>query len=151
MLLYGHAGFEIGYESLFQYTWRDRELVMDLIEMVTGNRVNTSFIVFGGVRRDINDAQIARIKSTLDTLEKRMDFYRDLFASDSSILGRLKGVGVLSREDALKYCVVGPVARASGVDIDARKDDPYAAYDEIPFKLCTYTERRYISAVENPH
>ena len=69
-----------------------------------------------------------------------MDFYRDLFASDSSILGRLKGVGVLSREDALKYCVVGPVARASGVDIDARKDDPYAAYDEIPFKLCTYTK-----------
>ena len=55
--------------------------VMDLIEMVTGNRVNTSFIVFGGVRRDINDAQIARIKKYLDTLEKRMDFYRDLFAS----------------------------------------------------------------------
>src|SRR5271157_2277104 len=102
MLLYGHAGLEIGYESLFQYTWRDREAIMDLIEMVTGNRVNMSFITIGGVKRDITETQIPKIKKTLANLEERMSFYRDLFDNDPSLNARMKGVGTMSQEDAIK-------------------------------------------------
>lgn len=140
MLLLGHACLEIGYETLFQYMWRDREIVMDLVEQITGNRVIASFITIGGVRRDLPEKLISEIKSRLEYLKKRVDFYRNVFEKDSTIKARTKGIGVLSKNDALRLCVVGPVARASGVKIDVRRDDPYAAYDEIPFNIITYDE-----------
>ena len=112
MLLYGDAGLEIGFETLFQYAWRDREAVMDLIEMLTGNRVNQSYITIGGVKHDITEIQINRIKPVLADLEQKMGFYKDLYANDASLHLRTKNIGVLNREDALKLCVVGPVARA---------------------------------------
>jgi formate hydrogenlyase subunit 5 len=140
MLLLGHAGFEIGYESLFQYMWRDRETVMDIMERLTGNRVIASFITIGGVRRDIKEGMISKIKEELAALKKKMSFYKQLFESDSTLRMRTKNVGVLSERDALKLCVVGPVARGSNVKMDVRKDDPYAAYEEIPFRMITYSE-----------
>lgn len=140
MLLLGHAGLEIGYESLFQYMWRDREKVMDMMERLTGNRVIASFITIGGVRRDLKEDMIPKIKEELATLKKKMNFYKQLFESDPTLKMRTKNVGMLSERDALKLCVVGPVARGSGVKTDVRKDDPYAAYEEIPFKMITYSE-----------
>jgi formate hydrogenlyase subunit 5 len=140
MLLLGHTGLEIGYESLFQYMWRDRESVMDTMELLTGNRVIASFITIGGVRRDLKEEHIPRIKTGLTALKERMSFYKQLFDRDLTLRMRTKNVGVLSESDALKLCVVGPVARGSGVKMDVRKDEPYAAYGEIPFKMITYSE-----------
>ncbi len=137
MLLLGHAGLEIGYETLFQYMWRDRELVMDMIECLTGNRVNTSFFTIGGVRRDLKEEMIPRIKTDLANLNNRMDFYKRIYEDDVTLKMRTENVGVLSKSDAVKLCVVGPVARGSGVIVDVRKGDPYAAYDEIPFNVIT--------------
>ena len=137
LLLLGHAGLEIGYETLFQYLWRDREPVMDLTELLTGNRVIASSLTIGGVRRDLKETHIPIIKKQMAYLRERMIFYKDLFENEPSIQLRTKNVGVLSTQDAIKLCVVGPVARASGVPIDVRKDDPYEAYGEIPFKLIT--------------
>lgn len=138
LLTLGHAGLEIGYETLFQYFWRDREPIMDLTEMVTGNRVISSSLTIGGVRRDIKDTDIPKIKATLAELRKKIPFYKQMYENEPSIKMRMQKVGVLSREDALKLCVVGPVARGSGVDIDVRKDEPYEAYGEIPFKEIVY-------------
>jgi Ni,Fe-hydrogenase III large subunit/Ni,Fe-hydrogenase III component G len=140
MLLLGHAGFEAGYEPLFQYMWRDREIVMDAMEMLTGNRVIASFVTIGGVRRDLKEEGILSIKTALATLKKRMVFYKNLLENDLTLKMRTKGVGVLKRQDALELCVVGPVARGSGVKMDVRKDEPYAAYDKIPFNLISYDE-----------
>ena len=140
MLLIGHAGLEIGFESLFQYMWRDRETAMDIMEVLTGNRVMASFMTIGGARRDIKEERIPKMKDDLAALKNRMNFYNDLLQSDPTIAMRTKGVGVLKREDALKLCVVGPVARASGVEMDVRKDEPYAAYGDIPFKMITRSE-----------
>jgi NADH-quinone oxidoreductase subunit D len=140
MLLLGHAGFEIGYESLFQYMWRDREPIMDAMELLSGNRVIASFITIGGVRRDIKEENIAKIKAELPSLRKRLLFYKDLFETDPTLKMRTKNVGILNKQDALRLCVVGPVARGSDLKMDVRKDDPYAAYDEIPFKMITYSE-----------
>jgi len=140
MLLLGHAGLEIGYETLFQYMWRDREAVMDIVEWLTGNRVIASFITIGGVRRDLQEETIPKIKMELANLKKKMGFYKHLFENDPTFKMRTKNVGVLSKQDALKLCVVGPVARGSDVKMDVRKDEPYAAYGEIPFNMVTYSE-----------
>jgi formate hydrogenlyase subunit 5 len=138
MLLLGHAGTEIGYETFFQYMWRDREPVLDLTELLTGNRVVASNIAIGGVRRDIKEKNIPKIKAVMKTLRKSMNFHKQLIENDPSLKMRTQKIGTLSREDALKLCVVGPVARGSNVDIDVRKDEPYEAYGEIPFKEIVY-------------
>ena len=140
MLLLGHAGLEIGYESFFQYMWRDREPIMDMMELLTGNRVIASFSTIGGVRRDFKEEKIPKIKVELATLKGKMSFYKHLFDRDPTLKMRTKNVGVLNKREALKLCVVGPVARGSDVKMDVRKDEPYAAYDEIPFKIITYNE-----------
>jgi Ni,Fe-hydrogenase III large subunit/Ni,Fe-hydrogenase III component G len=140
LLTLGHACLEMGYETLFQYFWRDREPIMDLIELTSGNRVYSSSICLGGVRRDLNPADFPKIKETLEDLRKKVPGYRDTYQNNQSIRLRMEGVGLLSREDALKYCVVGPVARGSGLDIDVRKDVPYEAYSEIPFNEIVYKE-----------
>ena len=140
LLTLGHAGLEIGYETLFQYFWRDREPIMDLIELTSGNRVYSSLITVGGVRRDIKESDIPKIKSVLEDLRGKLPFYRQIYENEPTLKLRMKNVGVLKREDALNLSVVGPVARGSGVDIDVRKDEPYEAYGEIPFKEIVYTE-----------
>jgi NADH-quinone oxidoreductase subunit D len=113
---------------------------MDLTELITGNRVISSSMTVGGVRQDLTDTAAAKMKEELVKLRKRMDFYQNLYNSEPSLKMRTQNVGKLSKEDALKLSVVGPVARASGVDIDVRKDDPYEAYGEIPFKIIVRTE-----------
>jgi Ni,Fe-hydrogenase III large subunit len=140
LLTLGHACLEAGYDTIFQYFWRDREPIMDLIELTSGNRVYSSAMTVGGVRRDINEADFPKIRATLEDLRKKLPNYRETYENNKSLRLRMQGVGVLSKEDAIKLCVVGPVARASGVDIDVRKDEPYEAYGEIPFKEIVYTE-----------
>ena len=140
LLTLGHAGLEIGYETLFQYFWRDREPIMDLIELTSGNRVYGSLITVGGVRRDITPEQIPKIKSVLEDFRKKMPFYRKMYQEEPTLRLRMKDVGTLSREDALKLAVVGPVARGSGVDMDIRKTQPYSVYDKIPFNQIVYTD-----------
>jgi Ni,Fe-hydrogenase III large subunit len=140
LLLLGHAGLEIGYETLFQYMWRDREPIMDLTELLTGNRVISSSVTIGGVRRDLKEIHTPQIKNRLITLREKIEFYKNLFDCEPSLKMRTMNVGTLSREDAIKLSVVGPVARASSVSMDVRKDEPYEAYGEIPFKLVTRSE-----------
>ncbi|MFW9834018.1 MAG: NADH-quinone oxidoreductase subunit C [Candidatus Thorarchaeota archaeon] len=135
LLLIGHTGHEIGYDTLFQYVWRDREIAMDLIELITGNRVITSFLTIGGVRRDITENKVPRIIDGLSKLRERALFYQRLLDEDLTLKMRLRGVGVLSREDAVALAAVGPVARASGIKTDVRLEAPYAAYDEVGYKL----------------
>jgi Ni,Fe-hydrogenase III large subunit/NADH:ubiquinone oxidoreductase subunit C len=138
LLTLGHAGLEIGYETLFQYFWRDREPIMDLIELTSGNRVNSSLMTVGGVRRDLKESDISTIKTTLEGLRGKLPFYRKVYEEEPTLRLRMHNVGILKREDALKLSVVGPVARGSGVNSDVRKDEPYEAYGEIPFKEIVY-------------
>ncbi len=140
LLTLGHAGLEIGYETLFQYFWRDREPIMDITEILTGNRVISSSMTVGGVRRDISETDIPKIKTMLTDLRKKLPFYKKIYAEEPSLRMRMQNVGTLKKADALSLCIVGPTARGSDVDIDVRKDEPYEAYGEIPFKVITYNE-----------
>ena len=137
MLWLGVAAHEIGFDTLLMYTWRDREIVMDLLATITGNRVNYGMNTIGGVRRDITAEQKKEVLAGLKKLEERTKYYIDVATKETTIIKRLSGVGVLSKNDALKLGAVGPTARASGVDRDTRRDDPYAAYGELDFKVIT--------------
>jgi membrane-bound hydrogenase subunit alpha len=137
LLWLGVAGHEAGFDSFFMYVWRDREIVMDLLELVSGNRVHYAINAIGGVRRDIDDQQKAKILEGVAVLRKRSEYYLHLGASEPSFVARLAGVGFLPKEKAVALCAVGPTTRASGVAIDVRKDDPYAVYDELDFKVAT--------------
>ncbi len=140
LLLLGVGGHLLGFEALFQHVWRDREPIMDIIERITGNRLMCGFNTIGGVRRDIDPNTIEKALKTIKDVRKRAIFYKKVFEEDATLRMRTEGVGVLSKADAMKYCVVGPVARGSGIGADVRKDDPYAAYGEIPFNVVSYKE-----------
>jgi len=137
LLWLGVAGHEIGFDTLLMYTWRDREIVMDLLATLTGNRVNYGINTIGGVRRDVSKEQAEEVLKGMDTLEERTKYYIEVATQETTIIKRLSGVGVLSRDDALRLDAVGPTARASGVGRDVRHDDPYAAYNEISFNVIT--------------
>jgi Ni,Fe-hydrogenase III large subunit len=131
----GIAAHEIGFDTLFMYLWRDREVVMDLLELISGNRVHYAMNTIGGVRRDIPADMMPKIEKSLNFLEERAKYYLNAVQADQTVLKRTVDVGVLTAKDAVDLCAVGPTLRASAVKNDVRADDPYAAYDEIPFNV----------------
>jgi len=137
LLWLGVAGHEAGFDSFFMYTWRDREIVMDLLEMISGNRVHYAINTIGGVRRDLDEGQKARILEGVATLKKRSEYYFHIGANEPSFVARIAGVGMLTKQQVIDLCAVGPTARASGWDRDVRKEDPYAVYDELDFEVAT--------------
>lgn len=134
----GVTAHEMGFDTLFMYLWRDREVVMDTVEEISGKRVNPGVNTIGGMRRDLTEPIIDHTRNGLDLLGERTTYYRNVFARDPTILMRTRGVGVLEPQDASDLCAVGPTLRASGIGADVRADDPYAAYDEIPFDVIKY-------------
>jgi len=139
MLWVGVAAHEAGYDTLFMYSWRDRETVMDILESFTGNRVNYSANVLGGVKYDLGPAQADSILSGLDYLEKRLHYYLNVVNNDESFLGRTRGVGTMTTEEAENLGAIGPVVRASGVRRDLRVDAPYLMYSDFPVTMITAT------------
>lgn len=135
LLWLGVAGHEVGFDTLFMYAWRDREAVMDLLALISGNRVNYGINTVGGVRRDIDAEQAQKILGVLGHLTSRTEYYIKIATEEPTFMGRLSGVGKLSTTDALELGAVGPVARGSAIPRDVRKDEPYGAYKMVDFKV----------------
>ena len=140
ILWVGLAGHFIGYETVFMWAWKYREPVLDILEKITGNRNNYGNVKVGGCREDLPEGIEEEITPILDNIEKKMDMLTKAVLDDPILHARLKGVGVLKKEDAVKYAVTGPTARASGIPIDVRRDDPYAAYDRVDWNVCVQEE-----------
>jgi NADH-quinone oxidoreductase subunit D len=130
-LFLGVVGYEMGLDTVFMYSWKDRELVMDMLEEISGNRVNYAMPTIGGVRRDISGQVAKSVLKKLSEIEKRVEYYRKLFLDNRTIRKRTMGLGILPKKQANSLSIQGPVLRASGVDYDVRRDAPYAAYPEI--------------------
>lgn len=133
----GVAALELGFSSLLYLSWKVREEVLDLLELLTGNRINYGIFMIGGVRRDITEEHIPRIRKTLEYYKDAYQTLEDVFLKDPSIALRTKGVGILTYEQALKLASVGPTTRASGVKKDVRQDQPYSAYADLDIKAIT--------------
>ena len=139
LLWLGVAGHEVGFDTLLMYSWRDREVVMDTLASLSGNRVNYGMNTIGGVRRDFTREQLNGLLKVMDVLEERTKYYIEVATQETTLINRLSGVGSLSHEDAVSLGAVGPTGRASNVDRDVRRDDPYAAYKDLSFKVITDT------------
>ena len=117
------------------WAWRYREDVLNVLELITGNRNHYGMMKPGGVRHDIKRADIPAIGKMVDGLREPIELFRATIMDDPLIQARTRGVGVLSREQAIDYAALGPTARASGVDIDVRRDHPHAAYDRVEWDV----------------
>ncbi len=139
-LFLGVMAYELGLDTGFMYTWRDREHVMDMLETLSGNRVNYGIPTIGGVRRDLPAGEIPGMLKRLEHLRKRAEHYVILFSSDALVRKRTLGKGNLPKGKANSHSIVGPVARASGVNTDIRRDLPYLLYDELEWNVVTRME-----------
>jgi len=135
MLWLGLAGHFIGYNTVFMWAWKYREPVLDLLEMTTGSRINYANAMVGGSRRDIDDDKKGMIIKAMDDLQGPMEMLTNAVLDDPVIHARLKDAGVLTYDAAREYGATGPTARGSGLAIDVRADDPYAAYDRLDWDV----------------
>lgn len=130
----GVAAELMGFHTLFMSCFNLREGVMDLLESISGNRVNYAMNRIGGVNRDIEHPE-AVLKGVRAIRDAVLASLIPTFTTDRTVAARCVGVGVLTRADALAYGAIGPVARASGVDVDLRRDAPYLVYDQLEFDV----------------
>jgi NADH-quinone oxidoreductase subunit D len=128
-------GIFLGHSTMFMWPTGDRELMIDLLEALTGARVTHAFNIPGGVRNDVPEGFKDRCLSQIKHLQKRFKEYEDIFYNNPLFRQRTEGVAVLSKEDAIKLGVTGSVLRASSVPFDVRKAEPYDIYNEIDFKV----------------
>jgi membrane-bound hydrogenase subunit alpha len=140
MLWLGLAAHFIGYNTVFMWAWKYREPICDIMETVTGNRQNYAMHKVGGVRRDIEKEHVSYILKRLDEFTKHITMLKGAILDDPVLHERLKGVGILTKEDAIDYAAIGPVARASDVNIDVRRDHPYGVYDRVKWNVITQSE-----------
>ncbi|HXH89099.1 MAG TPA: NADH dehydrogenase (quinone) subunit D [Gaiellaceae bacterium] len=134
----GTSALEIGAISMFWYTFRERDLILDLFEMVTGVRMHTRYFQVGGLAEDIPQGFYADARAFCKRMPKAIDEYEALLDDNKIWLERTRGVGLLSADDAIALGQSGPVLRASGVDWDLRKREPYLAYDQVDFEVPVY-------------
>ncbi len=140
LLWAGVAAHEIGFDSLLHYTWMVREKVMDVLEAVNGNRVTKAIIMYGGVRRDIDEEKAKLIRKMCSYYREAFNKLAKLFLEDDTIKKRTREIGILKYEDAMKLAAAGPTARASGVKKDVRQDFPYFAYPDFDVHAITPDE-----------
>jgi NADH-quinone oxidoreductase subunit D len=131
----GTHAMDIGALTVFLYTFREREEIQRLFEAVSGQRMMTSYLRIGGLAMEPPLDYFDRIRGFIHTFPEKIDEYSNLLTGNPIFINRLKGVGLLSAEDAIALGVTGPPLRASGVDFDLRRDMPYSGYEKFDFKV----------------
>jgi Ni,Fe-hydrogenase III large subunit len=137
LLWLGILAKNVGLDTVFMHAWHDRELALDMMEGVSGGRVSHAANQIGGVRFDLSPQQEEMINENLAKLKKQVSGVLDVIENEPALLARTQGVAPVSAEMIKDYCVVGPVARASGVDMDMRRDDPWPPYGQLDVKVIT--------------
>jgi NADH-quinone oxidoreductase subunit D len=129
-----HA-LDIGAMTVFLYCWREREMILDLNEEISGVRMMTSYLRSGGVMKDATPEWLGKVRKFIDYLPAKIDEYERLLTHNPIWLDRTQGVGVMTREEAINWSLSGPALRASGVDFDFRKKRPYGGYENFEFDI----------------
>ncbi len=141
LLWAGVAAHELGFDTLLHLSWKVREKVMDILDELTGNRVDYAIPIYGGVRRDIPPEQYPKVTEMVRYYRGLFEELADTFLRDASVEARTRDVGILTAEEAHELCAVGPTARASGLRKDVRQDWPYLVYGD--FELSALTPEDY--------
>ncbi len=135
----GTHAMDIGALTVFLYTFREREEILRLFEAVAGQRMMTSYFRIGGLAMEPPLGWFQRVQDFIHIFPEKIDEYSNLLTGNPIFINRLKGVGYLSAADAVAFGVTGPPLRASGVDIDLRRDMPYSGYEKFQFHVPTST------------
>lgn len=135
LVFVGTFGNDLAAVTMFLHTFRERELIMDIFEKLTGQRMTCHYIRVGGVGWDLPAGLDREIRQALDVIESRLREYDDLFTNNRILRARTEGVAEISAERCRAYGASGPVARASGVDFDLRRDAPYGVYDRFDYRV----------------
>ncbi len=135
LVFFACFGGDLGGQTCLLYGFKEREMIHDILEEVTGSRLTTNFFRPGGSRYDVPDTFIPRVKAFLDHMDDTMKDYERFLSKNIIVLERSKGIGILSKEDAIAYGCSGPVLRASGVNFDVRRANPYSIYDAFDFEV----------------
>jgi len=135
LLWLGLAGHFLGYNTVFMWSWKLREEILDVMEILSGNRNNYAMFKPGGVRRDIKAEDIPGVIKKIDSIVPTLVMLKKAVIDDPVLHARTKGIGILSKEEAINYGALGPTSRASGVARDVRKDSPYGSYDKVEWKM----------------
>lgn len=135
LLWLGTHAVDLGAITVFFYTFREREILYDFIEALTGTRMTTSYTRVGGLSRDLPEGFLDDFKKWLKNFEKEVNEWEALLTHNKIWVGRTKDVGILSLQDAIDLGVTGPNLRASGKDWDIRKAEPYSGYDDLDFDI----------------
>ncbi len=135
LLWLGLAGHFLGYNTLYMWAWKLREEILDVMEILSGNRNSYAMFKPGGVRRDIKTEDIPICIKKINSILPTLNMLKKAVIDDPVLHARLKGIGVLSYQDAIDFSALGPTSRASGVARDARKDSPYGAYQEMDWNM----------------
>lgn len=133
----GTHALDIGAMTVFLYSFREREWILDLFEMVCGARLTVSYPRIGGVRNDVSQEFLDSLYKFTEEFPKRIEEYETLIDQNRIWLRRTKGIGVISAEEAINWALTGPMIRGSGVPYDVRKFAPYDAYDKVEFEVPT--------------
>jgi len=148
----GTSALDLAAMSMFLYCFREREYILDVMEMCSGQRMMTTYIRPGGLWRDVPVEFEAAVRGILKTFPRRVDEYEALLTRNPLMLDRTYGIGKLTGEECLNFGVTGPMLRASGVEWDLRKDRPYSGYEQYDFMVPTRTEgdvyARYLVRLE---
>jgi len=131
----GTQALDIGAMTVFFWTFREREVLLDLFEQVCGARLTMNYFRIGGVNDDLTPEVIARLRKFIIEFPARIDEYNTLLLNNRIWLSRTKNIAVISAEDAVSFGMTGPVLRGSGVRYDVRKAEPYAAYDKVDWEV----------------
>jgi NADH:ubiquinone oxidoreductase subunit D len=126
---------DMGAFTTYFYGFRERELINDIFEELCGARLTVNYFRPGGASADVPDGFIPRIKSLIPILRKQLDEYQTLLNKNIIFLERTRNIGVLSPDTALSYGCTGPVLRGSGINYDARRNDPYSIYEQFDFAI----------------
>ncbi len=138
LLSYGCLTMDQGATTAFFYGFRERELIYDIFDRTCGARMSMSYSTIGGVVADVHEDFVKDVRNACDVIEKALKEYHKLFTGNVIAVNRMKGVGILSKEDAIAYDITGPSGRASGWHCDVRKTNPYSLYNEFDFDEITY-------------
>ena len=131
----GTSALDLGAFTAFLYFFEQRELIYNIVEYASGQRFHTSYTRVGGVMFDVNTEWVNQVRSFTKQFRKTHDEVHKLLTRNRIFIDRTKGIGVLTKEDAINFSCTGPIARASGVVRDLRKDEPYLAYPDLDFKV----------------
>jgi NADH-quinone oxidoreductase subunit D len=138
LVFLGTSALELGAISMFWYTFRERDLILDLSELVGGARMHTRYFQAGGLAEDIPRGFFPEARKFVDWMPRAIDDYEAILDRNEIWLERTKGIGLISADDAIALGQSGPVLRASGINWDLRKDQPYLAYSDIDFDVPVY-------------